>query len=177
MTYSQGHPIRPIAGRLALDFVNTADWSPDGDVVHEKLASPADVIAWLEHLGMQDLDLDQEVPELLAYRAALRRLFLGGGDPAVLNPIGGFDCTGSSSRASIHTGQPLTAILAASALSVLSDRREHSRLKVCPGVNCGWIFVDETKNARRKWCSMESCGNRAKAARHYSRSKDLGRWG
>jgi predicted RNA-binding Zn ribbon-like protein len=34
---------------------------------------------------------------------------------------------------------------------------------------CGYLFIDQTKNNSRRWCSMESCGNRAKAKRHYSR--------
>jgi predicted RNA-binding Zn ribbon-like protein len=34
---------------------------------------------------------------------------------------------------------------------------------------CGYLFIDQTKNHSRRWCSMESCGNRAKARRHYSR--------
>ena len=37
----------------------------------------------------------------------------------------------------------------------------------CPGQNCGWLFIDATKNHSRRWCSMETCGNRAKARRHY----------
>lgn len=36
---------------------------------------------------------------------------------------------------------------------------------------CGYLFIDLSKNHSRRWCSMESCGNRAKARRHYSRSK------
>lgn len=32
---------------------------------------------------------------------------------------------------------------------------------------CGWLFYDTTRNRSRRWCSMESCGNRAKAQRHY----------
>ncbi len=36
---------------------------------------------------------------------------------------------------------------------------------------CGFLFIDLSKNHSRRWCSMESCGNRAKARRHYSRSK------
>jgi predicted RNA-binding Zn ribbon-like protein len=36
---------------------------------------------------------------------------------------------------------------------------------------CGFLFIDMSKNHSRRWCSMESCGNRAKARRHYSRSK------
>jgi predicted RNA-binding Zn ribbon-like protein len=34
---------------------------------------------------------------------------------------------------------------------------------------CGYLFIDQTKNHSRRWCSMESCGNRAKAKRHYNR--------
>ncbi len=36
---------------------------------------------------------------------------------------------------------------------------------------CGFLFIDSSKNHSRRWCSMESCGNRAKARRHYSRTK------
>lgn len=32
---------------------------------------------------------------------------------------------------------------------------------------CGWLFLDTSRNRSRRWCSMESCGNRAKAVRHY----------
>jgi predicted RNA-binding Zn ribbon-like protein len=34
---------------------------------------------------------------------------------------------------------------------------------------CGWVFVDESRAQRRRWCSMGDCGNRAKARRHYRR--------
>jgi len=34
---------------------------------------------------------------------------------------------------------------------------------------CGWLFVDESRSQRRRWCSMGDCGNRAKARRHYQR--------
>ena len=36
---------------------------------------------------------------------------------------------------------------------------------------CGYFFVDTSRNRSRRWCSMESCGNRAKAQRHYHRQK------
>jgi predicted RNA-binding Zn ribbon-like protein len=36
---------------------------------------------------------------------------------------------------------------------------------------CGYLFYDTSRNHSRRWCSMESCGNRAKARRHYGRSK------
>jgi predicted RNA-binding Zn ribbon-like protein len=37
---------------------------------------------------------------------------------------------------------------------------------------CGYLFLDTSRNRSRRWCSMESCGNRAKARRHYQRHKE-----
>lgn len=34
---------------------------------------------------------------------------------------------------------------------------------------CNYLFIDTSRNRSRRWCSMESCGNRAKARRHYKR--------
>ena len=36
---------------------------------------------------------------------------------------------------------------------------------------CGWLFLDTSRNRSRRWCSMEDCGNRAKARRHYERQR------
>jgi predicted RNA-binding Zn ribbon-like protein len=36
---------------------------------------------------------------------------------------------------------------------------------------CTWLFVDESRNRTRRWCSMKDCGNRAKARRHYERAR------
>ena len=49
---------------------------------------------------------------------------------------------------------------------------EVARVKRCQSDECGWLFIDTSKNNSRKWCRMKSCGNRAKARRHYSRSKE-----
>ena len=43
---------------------------------------------------------------------------------------------------------------------------ELSRVRRCADPRCGRVFQDETKNGRRRWCDMATCGNRAKAARH-----------
>ena len=45
------------------------------------------------------------------------------------------------------------------------------RVGECQGVGCGWLFVDTSKNHTRRWCSMNDCGNRAKARKHYQRHK------
>jgi predicted RNA-binding Zn ribbon-like protein len=45
------------------------------------------------------------------------------------------------------------------------------RVKRCPGnEDCGWVFLDTSKNSSRRWCSMAGCGNRTKARRHARRS-------
>jgi len=41
------------------------------------------------------------------------------------------------------------------------------RVRRCANDTCLWLFLDESKNATRRWCDMASCGNRAKARRHY----------
>jgi predicted RNA-binding Zn ribbon-like protein len=43
------------------------------------------------------------------------------------------------------------------------------RLKTCR--NCDWAFYDRSKNRSGAWCSMELCGSRSKAKRHYWRSR------
>ena len=49
---------------------------------------------------------------------------------------------------------------------------ELDRVKECPGLgDCGWIFLDTSKNASRRWCSMEGCGSRAKMRRQYARRR------
>jgi predicted RNA-binding Zn ribbon-like protein len=46
-----------------------------------------------------------------------------------------------------------------------------SRVKACPGRHCGWLFLDTTRNGRRRWCEMEVCGSRAKMRRYHQRRR------
>lgn len=47
------------------------------------------------------------------------------------------------------------------------------RVGQCANVRgCGWLFLDTSRNRSRRWCSMETCGNRAKARRHYQGAKE-----
>lgn len=43
------------------------------------------------------------------------------------------------------------------------------RVKQCG--RCDWLFLDESRNRSRRWCSMNACGNRVKMARRYRRRK------
>jgi predicted RNA-binding Zn ribbon-like protein len=47
-----------------------------------------------------------------------------------------------------------------------------ARLKRCEGSRCALLFVDTSRSGRRRWCSMERCGNRAKVAAHRRRRKE-----
>ena len=49
--------------------------------------------------------------------------------------------------------------------------RDAIRLRHCSNDKCLWLFLDDSKNGSRRWCSMQACGNRAKAHRHYLRTK------
>ena len=46
---------------------------------------------------------------------------------------------------------------------------ELQRVRRCAAADCVRVFLDGTRNGRRRWCDMASCGNRAKAARFRAR--------
>lgn len=48
-------------------------------------------------------------------------------------------------------------------------------VKLCAADGCGWVFLDASRKANRLWCSMDGCGNRAKARRHYRRMQAVPR--
>lgn len=43
------------------------------------------------------------------------------------------------------------------------------RVKECD--NCGWLFLDQSKNKSRRWCSMHTCGSSDKSKRYYRKRK------
>lgn len=45
------------------------------------------------------------------------------------------------------------------------------RVRQCANAQCRWLFLDDSKGGTRRWCDMASCGNRAKAQRHYHRRR------
>jgi predicted RNA-binding Zn ribbon-like protein len=69
-------------------------------------------------------------------------------------------------RASAGIPSRLDGAAARSALR-LAAAPDDGRLKICP--NCGWLFIDRSRNKSRLWCDMTVCGNREKARRHYRR--------
>jgi predicted RNA-binding Zn ribbon-like protein len=49
------------------------------------------------------------------------------------------------------------------------------RVRECPGHDCGWLFLDQTKNGNRRWCDSADCGNRARVRAHAQRQRERAR--
>ncbi len=61
----------------------------------------------------------------------------------------------------------------AESAAYLLTSNELRYVRMCAADNCGWIFVDTTRNHSRRWCAMGVCGNRAKVRRFYRRTKAI----
>ena len=59
--------------------------------------------------------------------------------------------------------------LALAATDLLADAAELARLHVCAG--CCWLFLDHSRGATRRWCSMADCGTEAKKRRYVARRR------
>jgi predicted RNA-binding Zn ribbon-like protein len=57
-----------------------------------------------------------------------------------------------------------------SAADLLTNARL-ARVRRCANDKCLYLFVDDSRNGTRRWCSMSMCGNRAKAHRHYVKTR------
>lgn len=87
---------------------------------------------------------------------------------ARLTPSGdGFELTCSGGDDELDA--PLRMV-ARSAIDVLTEPADLSRIRECPKVDCGWLFLD-TSGGRRRWCSMADCGNAEKVKRFRTRQK------
>jgi predicted RNA-binding Zn ribbon-like protein len=60
------------------------------------------------------------------------------------------------------------------ALARFTCEENFADVKACEGANCTLMFVDHTRTKGRRWCSMATCGNRAKQAAHRDRLKNRG---
>jgi predicted RNA-binding Zn ribbon-like protein len=57
----------------------------------------------------------------------------------------------------------------AASLSLLKEFPA-GRIKTCAAPDCGWKFMDQSKNRSRRWCDMAVCGNLAKARQYRARN-------
>lgn len=184
----RGGPVfRWLGEPLAIDLANTVMTTPGGESV-DLLATAEDLRAWIEAEGgrlggyvFDPADLD-EVREL---RDAVRELLgaaVGGADfplrslrrvnatsaAAPVAPQLALDASGKPGAAEWagENGTLSTALgkVARSTIELLSGP-ERARLKVCGAPSCGMFFL-----GARRWC-CSACGNRARAARHYRRTR------
>lgn len=44
-----------------------------------------------------------------------------------------------------------------------------ARLRMCAGPDCGWLYIDRSRNGFRRWCQMQTCGTLAKTRRRAER--------
>jgi predicted RNA-binding Zn ribbon-like protein len=68
--------------------------------------------------------------------------------------------------------QRIPWLVVRSAADLLTSDKLHE-VRACAAEDCRWLFLDISKNHSRRWCDMQTCGNQAKARRHYSRRKSV----
>jgi predicted RNA-binding Zn ribbon-like protein len=61
-----------------------------------------------------------------------------------------------------RTLSPVLATIARDAIDLLT-RTPAARIKLCADPTCRGLFVDVSRPGKRRWCSMNFCGNRAKS--------------
>jgi predicted RNA-binding Zn ribbon-like protein len=182
---------------LAIRFVNTKAWRLR-DPTEERLGSPDALLEWLGRnvtLLSGGQKLRRKGKDAVEWRAAAIRLResiyeiltsrLEGVEPpsaslAYFNACLSEPGAGASIRfeagalawsfAKPMNGALLRPILLSAAELMTGVRA--SKVRQCQDDRgCGWLFVDESRAQNRRWCSMGDCGNRAKAHRHYDRTK------
>lgn len=181
------------------DFLNTDELDGSGRPI-ERLPTLAHATRWLVEHGLlhpeeavriealpRDRSADRHA-HVHAARSGMREIVeaLVAGRPAdptalevvnaVLRARSAQELVAGSGSLAIghrHVGEPLDDALAgvAEPLVALVAAGEVDRLRICANDGCRWVFHDTSPTGRRRWCSMASCGNRAKAARHRARQR------
>jgi len=174
------------------DFINTLEYDAIDGTPNEHLASPEAVSAWFAERGLVHADsltaTDRDVARVHALRAAIREVadaVVEGREPrrsaldrvnralrarAATELVVGPDGVGVGHR---HVGDPLDDALGQVTAPLVRELSSGhpERLRVCANDMCRWVFYDESRAGRRRWCDMTTCGNRAKAARHRARQR------
>lgn len=187
---------RLVGGVLCLDFANCVDWASDGTErpSHtDVLSEPDDLARWGERLGLTDAEValtvtGRELAAARLIRAAIHRVFAAtaaGDAPADVDLAllaSTFAEAVAAARVSVRDGwvfdwanddpRRVRFAVAVSAIDLLRTPADLARVRMCPGNNCGWLFLDTS--GRRRWCSMDVCGSRAKMRRLYQRRRDAG---
>jgi predicted RNA-binding Zn ribbon-like protein len=184
-----------VGGHAALDFSNTCEWY-QGEVDIEWLGDYARLVDWLRLGDLLDLstahDLKMraekhpaEAAEVYANTVALRETILAictdcERDAAALATINRFASQARAKQRIFWDGEAFVWMyptedlrmplwLMAEAVAELVTRADFARVHQCAADDCTWLFLDVSRTGKRRWCDMATCGNRAKARRHYHR--------
>jgi predicted RNA-binding Zn ribbon-like protein len=166
---------------LVIDFVNTARFGPD----REDLPTPDALVRWLSARGLEpgSRATKADWEEARAVREALRDLLSAhnevevdvGRAAAVLDAAARrsglgvrFDDAGARAEPSAPGTRGAIGRILAEVSAAMADGT-WERLKACRADDCRWAYLDTAKNRSRAWCSMQSCGNRAKVAAYRER--------
>jgi predicted RNA-binding Zn ribbon-like protein len=184
---------------LCLSFANTRYWRGT-EAPTEELRAPEDLLRWCGGTAGVDVATaaarfaadpaagTAALSAALALREAFYALFAGAAEDAtpaqadvatlaeMLAEAPGRSrlvCGPAGFGWAVPADGSLAALLAPvlwSAGDLLTGRRL-ARVRRCANPECGWLFLDDSKAATRRWCMMSACGNRAKAKRHYAKLK------
>jgi predicted RNA-binding Zn ribbon-like protein len=196
--------LRVVAKRAALDFVNSID-PRQGTRTIDYLRNYTDLAAWGARAGVASPETRSRLTRLARenpakagqalenarqLREALYRIFSriavdrrpSASDLELLRMafqegLGRAKLEHHGRRYRWQLDHDLESIrwsVARDAVAMLEDD-DLRRLKLCPGNNCGWVFLDTSRNGTRRWCSMAGCGNRTKARRHRHKSRSNAR--
>jgi predicted RNA-binding Zn ribbon-like protein len=185
----------PLGGDPALDFCNTwVGWG--GGVGSDYLQSYDHLAVWAGESGLVDraelqslrdhARKDPAAADAALERAKRTRRCLYGGltDPFDGNAFAQVAAEVNAAAAAVRlvivgetvqwqiddaTGLDRPRLAVAWAAGQLIVSPERSRIRVCPGHDCGWLFLD--RSGRRRWCTMSTCGNRAKVKRFAERQR------
>ncbi len=168
---------RPHLGEpLALDLLNTR-WNSDGP--QDLLTDTTGLDIWLTSAGLAGRATADEATRaaVLAARDAIHDV-VSTDDPRARAALNAVLAHGRIRRTLTESGpaaEPEVAdpawlpawLAAANLLDLLAAAPD--RIRQCAHEECVLFFYDTSKNGTRRWHSMATCGNRAKAARHYAK--------
>ena len=135
--------------------------------------TPDDLALWLQRAGVTAQARPIAVPpEVLAEARELREAI----DACVEASIARRPSPGTAvdliDRWLVHAGaRPQLGAIALDAARMLGRPEERERVRVCASDTCSARFYDRSPAGRRRWCSMRTCGNEAKARRHRARTR------
>jgi predicted RNA-binding Zn ribbon-like protein len=183
-----GDDRKPAPGDLTLvqGFVNTLE--PDED--REDLPDAESLGRWLAHYGLMTAGDDVcqgDFEQAIRVREALRSVLMTNNgapeDPAAIADLNAaaktaellvrFDAAGSANLEPMRSGVDGAIARLLAIVECSQYKGTWARLKACPDDDCGWAFYDWSKNRSATWCSMETCGNRAKARAYRERQRGV----